>query len=225
LFSPRQPLTSDKEISRAHCELPETAFVFANFNQSFKFEPEMFAVWMRILDRVPGSVLWLGLWREETRKNLCREADARGVDPERLIFGVIAGHGDHIARLQHAGLMLDNRFHGGGATSTDGLWAGVPMVTCPGELPGSGTGRMLANALGVPEMIAGSLADYEELAVALGNDPDRYDALRKKVWRNRTTHPLFDRNRFARNLEKSIEMMWDRSVFGGEGPIIVQPEG
>ena len=107
----------------------------------------------------------------------------------------------------------------------DGLWAGVPMVTCPGELPGSENGRMLANALGVPEMIAGSLADYEELAVALGNDPDRYDALRKKVWRNRTTHPLFDRNRFARNLEKSIEMMWDRSVFGGEGPIIVQPEG
>ena len=83
---------------------------------------------------------------------------------------------------------------------------------------------MLANALGVPEMIASSLAEYEDMAVALGNDPERFDALRKKVRSHRTIHPLFDWDRFAQNLETSIEMMWERSVFGGDGEIVVTPE-
>ena len=144
LFSAYRPPTSDLPITRSQCDLPETGFVFANFNQPFKFEPEMFSVWMRILDRVPGSVLWLGSWREATRNNLRREARARGVAPDRMVFGVIAERGEHMARLRHAELMLDNRFHGGGATSMDGLWAGVPMVTCPGPLPGSENGRMWA---------------------------------------------------------------------------------
>ena len=221
LFSAYRPPIADKDFPRVQLDLPEDGFVFANFNQPFKFDPIMFSVWMRILKRVEGSVLWLGSWREEIRANLRREAEARGVDGDRLVFGMIAQHDDHMARLRQAGLLLDNRLHGGGASTMDGLWAGVPLVTCPAQTPVSRNGCMLANALGIPEMVADSLDAYEELAVALAADPERHRALCDKVRKHAPTHPLFDQKRFAQHLESAIDLMWERSVFRGAGPITV----
>ena len=223
LFPAYRPPTSAVKIMRSDLQLPETGFVFANFNQSFKFDPVMFSVWMQILKRVEGSVLWLGTWLEGTTKNLRREAEAHGVDPHRLVFGVIAKHEQHMARIAHAGLLLDNRLHGGGATTMDFLWAGVPLVTCPAHLPVSRNGAMLANALGMPEMVTDSLESYAEFAVGVGNDPGRHRALCEKVKRCQTTQPLFDQQRFARHFETAIQSMWKQSVFGGTGAITVPP--
>jgi predicted O-linked N-acetylglucosamine transferase (SPINDLY family) len=223
LFPAYRPPTPALKFTRSDLQLPETGFVFANFNQPFKFDPVMFSVWMQILTRVEGSVLWLGTWREGTQKNLRREAEAHGVDPHRLVFGVIAKHEHHMARIAHAGLLLDNRLHGGGATTMDFLWAGVPMVTCPAQLPVSRNGAMLANALGIPEMVTDSLESYAEFAVGVGNDPGRHRALCEKVKRRRTTHPLFDQQRFTRHFETAIQSIWRQSVFGGTGAITVPP--
>ena len=135
-----RPEISPQTYTRAELNLPEDGFVFCSFNQPFKFEPSMFDIWMRMLKRVPGSVLWLGAWDVSTRDNLMREALARDVDPERLIFADLYGHAAHLSRLRQADLLLDTRFHGGGATTIDALWAGVPILTLRGDLPTSGNG-------------------------------------------------------------------------------------
>ena len=205
---------SDRTFTRAELGLPDDGFVFCNFNQPFKFEPTIFATWMRILKRVPGSVLWLGAWDDAVQRNLRREAEAHGVAPERLVISEIALPADHAVRLSLADLAVDSRYHAGGATSVDALWAGVPLVTCPGDLPTSNNGRSLLTAHGVPELITGTFQEYEDLAVALATDPVRYRAIRAKVEANRATAALFNRERYTRHLERAIEMVWDNTVRG-----------
>ena len=218
-----RPEVSEKAFTRAELDLPDDAFVFCSFNQPFKFEPSMFDIWMRMLKRVEGSVLWLGAWDESTRANLTKEALARDVDADRIIFGIIVSHGDHMARLRHADLLLDTRFHGGGATTIDALWAGVPILSFRGDLPTSGNGTTMAHAIGAPEMAVDSMEAYEETGVALGLDRARHAALRAKVEANRLTHPLFNRDRYTRHLERGIGQMWEQTVAGGEGDLTVKP--
>jgi predicted O-linked N-acetylglucosamine transferase (SPINDLY family) len=217
-----RPEISEQTFSRAELNLPEGAFVFCSFNQPFKFEPSMFDVWMHMLKRIEGSVLWLGAWDEATRANLTKEALGRDVDPSRLVFAKIENHSTHLSRLSQADLMLDTRFHGGGATTIDALWAGVPILTCHGEIPNSGNGTTLANAMGLPEMAVGSLEEYEELAVDLAKNPARYADLRAAVGRNRLTHPLFDQDRYTRHLEQAVQLMWEQKVNNESGDIVVR---
>lgn len=210
--------------TRAGQALPEDAFVYCNFNQPFKFEPSMFSVWMRILRRVPHGVLWLGAWDDSTRRNLHREAEARGVDPARVVMAGIAPPAEHAVRLSLADLAVDSRYHAGGVTTIDALWAGVPIVTCPGHLPTSGNGLSLSHAHGVPEMAVTSLQEYEDQAVALALDPERYRALRRRVEDNRATAPLFDRERYVRHLERALELIWANTVNGTKADIHVPAE-
>ena len=209
---------------RAEAGLPRDGFVFCNFNQSFKFEPTIFSVWMRLLEHVPASVLWLGHWERGALANLQREAEARGIEGSRLVTAGIVPHAEHLARLKLADLMLDTRVFGGGATTVDALWAGVPIVTCPDEFPNSANGATLSKALGVPEMVTNSMAEYQDLALALATDPARYNALRAKVDANRLTHPLFDEDRFARHFDRAIELIWQSTVSGDKSPISVPAE-
>ena len=194
--------------------LPEDAFVFCNFNQPFKFEPGIFTHWMNILKRVPHGVLWLGAWDESTRRNLHKEAAARGVDPSRVVMADIVPPAHHAIRLSLADLAVDTRFHAGGVTTIDALWAGVPLVTCPSHLPTSGNGKSLSHAHGIPEMAVGTMQEYEDRAVALAHDPAAYRALRKRVEDNRATSHLFNRERYVRHLERGIEAIWENRVRG-----------
>lgn len=200
--------------ARAQVGLPETGFVFCAFNASYKITPGMFDVWCRLLRAVPGSVLWLLGERESTRANLEREAHARGVAAQRLIFAERLDYERHLARLRLADLFLDTSPFNAGASASDALWAGVPVLTCPGEGLAARMAGSLLQTVGLPELICRSMEDYEQHALGLAGDPSRLATIRAGLWRNRTRTPLFDTRRFCRHLECAYAEMHERARLG-----------
>ena len=200
---------ADIVATRADNGLPETGFVFCNFNQSYKFTPALFAVWMRILAQVDGSVLWLMENNDRFPENLRREAQKHGVAAERLIFAPHRRADQHLARLGLADLLLDSLPYNAHTTASDALFSNVPVLTCPGTSFAGRVGQSLLHAIGLPELVASSMEDYESLAVALARDEARLAAVRAKLARNRDTHPLYDTPRFTRQLERAYEIMWE----------------
>lgn len=198
--------------------LPERGFVFCSFNASYKITAQFFAVWMRLLREVDGSVLWLAHNNDLAVANLRYAASQAGVDPARLVFAQVRpAIEDHLARHRLADLVLDTLPYNAQSTAMDALWAGVPVLTCAGR---SYAGRFAMSQLygiGVPELVAKDLAAYEQLATALARDPQRLQQLRTTIERNRFTSPLFDIQRLCRELESAYETMveiWRR----GESP-------
>ena len=187
--------------TRKACGLPHKGFVFCSFNNNYKYTPEMFTVWMNILRRVPGSVLWLladNIWAES---NMRMEAEARGVDSRRLIFASRVAPEAYLARYQVAGLFLDSFPFNAGTTANDALWMGLPVLTCTGRTFASRMAGALLTAAGLPELIMYDFAAYEEKAVELANEPQKCQLLRKKLRKVRKNGVLFDTERFTRNLE------------------------
>jgi predicted O-linked N-acetylglucosamine transferase (SPINDLY family) len=191
---------------RAALGLPDIGFVFCCFNQSFKILPEVFDVWMRLLTAVPGSVLWL--LASPAADNLRREAAARGVDPARLVFAAQQPLAEHLGRIPAADLFLDTFPYTAHTTASDALWTGLPLVTCAGETFASRVAASLLTAMGFPELVTRSLADYEALALRLAQAPAELLTLRDRLQRNRARAPLFDTPRYVRNLEAAYEAMW-----------------
>lgn len=209
---------------RAACRLPEGAVVLCSFNSSFKVRPAVFDVWMRVLARVPDSVLWLAARHPPTVENLRAEARARGVDPARLVFADPMPYERYLTLYRHADLFLDTVPYNAGATAVDALGQGCPVVTCSGETFISRMAGSQLTAAGLPELVAGSLPEYEALALHLASDPDARAAVRTKLAAARTTAPLFDRPRFTRHLEAAYEAMWRRHLSGKPpAPITVAP--
>ena len=201
--------------TRSEAGLPETGFVFACHNTLHKIGPEMFSVWMRLLRTVEGSVLWLTSPEPSATGNLLREAKAKGVAPERLVFAPrLPQIEDHLARLHLAGLFLDTLPYNAHATACDALWAGLPVLTCTGNTFAGRVAASLLQAIGLKELITASLDEYEELARALACDPQRLAAVREKLLRNRQTEPLFDTARYTRDLESAFITMWQRTQRG-----------
>jgi predicted O-linked N-acetylglucosamine transferase (SPINDLY family) len=160
---------------------------------------------------VEDSVLWLKSVNGLARDNLCREARARGVDPQRLVFAPRVKTGEeHLARLGLADLFLDTRPYNGHATAHDALWVGLPVLTCPGHTFPGRVAASLLNAIGLPELVTPSLAEYEELALGLARDPGKLKAVKAKLLRNRDTEPLFDTASYTRDLEAAYTGMWRR---------------
>jgi len=201
--------------SRAEAGLPDSGFVFCCFNNNYKFTPALFDVWMRVLGAVKGSVLWLSYPNASTIDNLKREAEARGVSPERLVFSsYMKRDEDHLARLSLADLFLDTLAYNAHATASDALWVGVPVLTVAGtSFPGRVAASLL-HAVGMTDLAAPSLAAYEARAVQLASNPPELAALKARLARHRDTEPLFDTERFTRNLERAYEAMWDRTQRG-----------
>jgi predicted O-linked N-acetylglucosamine transferase (SPINDLY family) len=202
---------------RAACGLPVSGFVFCNFNTSYKLTPATFASWMRILKQVPDSVLWLLEGIPQFGENLRREAEARGADGARLIFAPMLPLAQHLARLPVAHLFLDGLPYNAHTTASDALWAGVPLITQRGTAFPGRVAASLLNAIGLPELVTESLADYESLAVHLATDPERLNFLRQKLTGNRRILPLFDTARFTRNIERAYDIMLARHE-RGEAP-------
>ena len=189
--------------------LPETGFVFCCFNNHSKFTQPIFDIWMCLLNAVPGSVLWLldGIAADTLRS----EAQARGVDAHRLIFAPKVGQAAHLARLSLADLVLDTLPYNAHTTASDGLWTGVPIITCRGKAFAGRVAASLLTAIDLPELITEDLASYEALALTLARDNAVRELVRKKLAANRQTAPLFDANRFRLNIEKAYSTMVDRA--------------
>jgi len=206
---------SARTPSRAEAGLPERGFVFCCFNNSFKITPDVFDAWMRLLGEVDGSVLWLSQAKSSSPNNLRREAEKRGVAADRLVFASgVPRNEDHLARLCHADLFLDTTPYNAHATACDALWVGVPVLTCSGASFASRVAGSLLGAVGLPELITGTLADYEALALKIARDPALLASLRQKLARNRDNHPLFDTERFTRHIEAAYTVMWERAQRG-----------
>ena len=208
LPSAQMPIPTDRPDRRA-CGLPEKGFVFCNFNASQKITPAVFAIWMRLLAQIEGSVLWLYAG-EETQVNLRREAEARGVDPDRFVFAPPLERVLHLARLAAADLFLDTMPYNAHNTATEALWAGVPLITCTGKSMAARVATSVLDAAGLPELAARSLADYEALALSLAHEPDRLAALRAKLVIARERSALFDLARSCRHLEAAYVTMMQR---------------
>ncbi len=189
--------------------LPEQGFVFCCFNQSYKFTREVFDVWMRLLGRVEGSVLWLLDSNAEATANLRKEAAARGVDPARLVFAPKMDLPAHLARHRAADLFLDTLPCNAHTTASDALWAGLPVLTCLGETFAGRVAASLLHAIGLPELVTQNLADYEALAGRLAGEPALLASIRSRLEQNRPTHPLFDAESTCRHIEAAYTTMWE----------------
>jgi FkbM family methyltransferase len=209
----RQRPIADHTPSRADCGLPASGFVFCCFNNSYKITPSMFDLWMRLLGAVDGSVLWLLDTAAAVRDNLRKEAARRGIAPDRLVFAPRLPLPEHLARHRLADLFLDTLPYNAHTTASDALWVGLPVLTCVGETFAGRVAGSLLTAIGLPELITRSLADYEALAVRLARQPKRLARLRRRLAANRLTAPLFDSDRFARNIEAAYDRMWEERQF------------
>jgi protein O-GlcNAc transferase len=196
--------------TRRQAGLPEAGFVFCCFNNHTKLAAPVFDVWMRLLHAVGGSVLWLTQAPDVAVANLRREAAARGIDPDRLIFAPKTLRvEDHFARHRLADLFLDTLPYNAHTTASDALWTGLPVLTCRGNALAGRVAASLIEAVGLPELVTENLEEYQALALRLAADQALLAAIKAKLERNRLTYPLFDTDRFRRHIEIAYRTMWD----------------
>ena len=205
---------ADATPTRAEMGLPDRGFVFCCFNNNFKIAPFMFSLWMDLLREVDGSVLWLLENDAVAAGGLRREAQARGIAPERLVFAQRMKPAQHLARHRLADLFLDTLPYGAHTTGSDALYAGLPVLTCTGEAFAGRVGTSLVNAAGMPELAVDSLDAYRAAALKLARDPEALKALKAKLARNRDSCALFDTVRITRSLEAAYRTMHARAQQG-----------
>ena len=204
---------SDRQREVAPCPqrstygLPDDAFVYCSFNNNFKFTPEVFGAWMRTLVQVPDSVLWLLADNDTARENMLRCADAHGVPRVRLIFAPRVAPPEYLARFQCADLVLDTFPYNAGTTASDALWMGTPIVTLSGRSYISRMAGSLLTAVGLPELATSSLAEYERLAVLLGQQPARVVSYKRYLAESGRSSPLFDLPQLVRDIEVEFERL------------------
>jgi predicted O-linked N-acetylglucosamine transferase (SPINDLY family) len=215
---------SERTPTRAEVKLPDAGFVFCCFNNNYKITPDVFDIWMRLLKKIEGSVLWLIEDNATASRNLRREAGLRGVAPERIAFAERVRLDEHLARHRLADLFLDTLPYNAHTTASDALWAGLPLLTSRGATFPGRVAASLLSAVGLPELITRSLLESVGRALQLAAAPAMLADIRAKLARNRTTHPLFDADRFRRHLESTYLTMWNRHQ-RGEPPesFAVQP--
>ena len=218
----RDQVIAQSPANRAEAGLPEEGFIFACFNQPFKFDPEVFACWMRLLRAVPGALLWLfdetdGLLAAQLRA----EAVAAGIEAERLVFAPRVSKDQHLARLALADLMLDTRLYNGHTTTSDALFAGLPVVTLKGRHFASRVSASLLAAVGLEDLVTETPEAYEALALSLAENPSALGEIRARLAANRLSAPLFDTALTARHLEAAYREMWEIHAAGGASRQII----
>jgi predicted O-linked N-acetylglucosamine transferase (SPINDLY family) len=215
---------ADRAFRREELGLPHSGFVFCCFNNSYKITPRTFDRWMRIVDRVSGSVLWLSEDNALATDNLRKEAERRGVRADRLVFApFMPVTTEHMARYRMADLFLDTLPYNAHTTASDALWAGLPVLTCAGDTFAGRVAASLLNAVGLPELVTRTPDEYERLAIDLATHRDKLGRIRQALAANRQTAPLFDTGLFARHLEAAYTAMHERYQAGlAPGHIHVQ---
>ncbi|MDQ0453802.1 O-linked N-acetylglucosamine transferase, SPINDLY family protein [Rhizobium paknamense] len=199
---------------RSQLGLPEEALILASFNGIRKLNAATLRSWATILRSVPNAVLWMMCGDAVAQRNILTFLDAHGVASHQVAFATRANYASHIARLRAADLALDSHPYNGHTTTSDALWAGLPVIARRGSNFASRVSESLLSALNVPELLAEDEAGYEALAIELATDTAKRLALRKKIEANRFMAPLFDTERFTRHLERAYEMMVERQRAG-----------
>jgi len=197
-------------FSRNDVGLPEQGFVFCCFNNTYKFTPDVFDSWARILQSVEGSVLIVYASNDSSKTNLTKEIVRRGVEAERLIFGVSLDRPEYLARYRVADLFLDTQPYNAGTTASDALRMGLPMLTLLGDSYQSRMGASILSALNLPELITTTAKEYESLAIELASNPEKLKAIKDKLASNLSTAPLYNTPLFTKNLESAFTEMYER---------------
>jgi len=208
---------AETDTSRADFGLPENAFVLCCFNNNYKISPREFDIWMRLLNCIEGSVLWLLKTNQWVEQNLSKEAEQRGINASRLVFADKLPHSEHLARHKHADLFIDTFNINAHTTASDALWAGLPVVTKQGSQFAARVSASLLRAVGLPELIVNTEAEYEALILELARDASELNAIKAKLAKNRLREPLFDTKQYTRHFESGLRQAYDR-YFDGEEP-------
>ena len=203
-------LISNKSFSRKEAGLPNDAFVFCSFNNNYKITPATFDRWMRILQAVEGSVLWIFKTNDTATENLKNEAELRGINKNRLVFASFVPVEEHLKRIQLADLFLDTLPYNAHTTGSDALRVGLPILTLMGESFASRVAASLLNAVGLPELITTNQNAYESLAIELATQPNKLGAIRNKLVNNLPSSPLFNPKLFTEHLESAYQVMYQR---------------
>lgn len=196
---------SKKTGTRKDMGLPENSFVFCCFNSNYKISSVEFDIWMRLLNKVKGSVLWLLKSNQGAEQNLKKEAEKRGVQKDRLVFAEKLPLEEHLARHIHADLFIDTFNVNAHTTASDALWAGLPVVTKLGQSFVARVAGSLLSAVGMPELITENEKDYEQLILELATNPDKLKKIKDKLATNRLTQPLFDTESYTNDLENAYQ--------------------
>jgi predicted O-linked N-acetylglucosamine transferase (SPINDLY family) len=194
--------------------LPEDAFVFCSFNNNYKITPETFDRWMRILQAVEGSVLWIFKNNESAVGNLKKEAELRGMNSGRLVFASLIPLGEHLKRIQLADLFLDTLPYNAHTTASDALRVGLPLVTLIGKSFASRVAASLLNAVGLPELITTTPEAYESLAIELATNPQQLEKVKNKLLTNLPESPLYNSRLFTQHIEQAYKEMYQRHQEG-----------
>jgi len=211
--SKRQP--SSRVFSRAEQGLPEDKFIFCCFNNTYKFNRDILQSWVRILLSAPNSILWISEGNDLFKENLLKEFEVTGLNSSRIVFAKrVDSLGDHLSRLALADLFLDTLPFNAHTTAVDSLKAGLPILTCLGQAFAGRVAGSLLNAVGMPELIAKDINDYENIAIGLANNHDAISTIKLKLAANKATAPLFNTNLFAGNLELAYEKMYSVYLSG-----------
>jgi predicted O-linked N-acetylglucosamine transferase (SPINDLY family) len=205
---------SGRSLTRTDLGLPEQGFIFCCFNNNFKILPEIFSIWGRIVSATPGSVIWLHAANDVAMKNLRASATRIGIDCERIIFAPPVEQLEYLARLRLADLFLDTSPYNAGATASDALWVGLPVLTQIGETFAGRVAASLLTAIGLPELITSSPIEYENMAIQLARNDDQIAGIRRKLADNRSATALFDTKQFAAHIEAAYTAMYERCQAG-----------
>ena len=214
---------SERPMTRSEMGLPEEAFVFCCFNNNYKITSSEFDIWMRLLNQVEGSVLWLRKSNQISHLNIKNEAEKRNVDPSRIVFADRAEMNEHLARQKLADLFVDTFAFNAHTTATESLWAGLPVITKSGQSFAARVAGSLLTAIGLPELITKTEEEYEALALDLAKHPKRLSKIKAKLNKNRLTKPLFNTEQYTKYLETGYQLTYDRYFNGKEADHIFVP--
>ena len=205
---------ADQTPSKLELGLPDEGFVFCAINSSYKITPREFDIWMRLLKKVDKSVLWLLDFKKGTKENLMNEAVARGVNPSRLVFAKYTSHEKYLAQFRQADLFLDTFNYNAGATASNALWVGLPVLTKSGESYTSRMAGSLLSSIGLNNLITDTEEEYEKVALDLATNPDRLSNLRNELAKNILSKPLFKTQLFIDHLEKGYIQAYQNYLKG-----------
>ena len=205
---------SENKKTKQELGLPEAGFIFCCFNNNYKITPAVFNGWVRILNAVDDSVLWLFGDNPAAIENLKAESSKHGLTADRIIFAERANHADHLARYQAADLFLDTYPCNAHTTASDALWAGLPVLTMIGNSFASRVAASLLNAVGLSDLITHTQEDFEQLAIELAKNSVALSEIKQRLAINRLTKPLFDTTLFAKDLETAFLMAHRRNQRG-----------